>query len=98
MTSTDDIMNQKNSLKFGNNNEFMAFVARKVDTSNKQVFVDESLYPEAKPIAEVLSLIQGPFVAGSDDSEDMLQSLEAIKTAEILNNRKISVSVSNSNF
>jgi hypothetical protein len=55
MTSTDDIMNQKNSIKFGNNNEFMAFVARNVDTSNKQVFVDASIYPDAKPIAEVLS-------------------------------------------
>jgi hypothetical protein len=57
LANTDDIMNQRNSLKFGNNNEFMAFVARKVDATNKQVFVDVSnnQYPEAKPISELMA-------------------------------------------
>ena len=88
-------MNQRNSLKFGNNNEFMAFVARKVDATNKQVFVDSNQYPDAKPISELMAQIKDNFVGGSDDNEDIIQSLDAINMAEILNNRKISVSVSN---
>jgi len=87
-------MDSKNSLKFGNNNEFMAFVARQVDSSNKQVFVQES-FPDAKPISELLAQMQSPILGGSDDFEEVQNSLEAIKSAEILNNKRISVSVSN---
>ncbi len=58
MSDTDEIMNQRNSLKFGNNNEFMAFVARQVDTKNKQVFTEE-LAPEARPIGEIMALMEG---------------------------------------
>jgi hypothetical protein len=91
-------MSQRNSLKFGNNNEFMAFVARNVDVKNKQVFVDES-YPDAKPIAEVLAAIgESGYVGGFDDNEEFNQSLEAINSAEILNNTKLSVEVSNKNY
>jgi len=96
LESTDEIMNQRNSLKFGNNNEFMAFVARNVDSSNKQVFYQES-YPDARPISDLLAQMYG-YNAGSDDNEDMLESLDALKSAEILNNKKISVSTSNQNY
>lgn len=75
LSNTDEIMNQRNSLKFGNNNEFMAFVARKVDATNKQVFVDntQNQYPEARPISDLMAQMQyGSFVGGSDDNDDMI--------------------------
>jgi len=53
------------------------------------------LYPDAKPISELLAQMQDHYLGGNDDTDDMLQSLEAIRSAEILNNKKISVTVSN---
>jgi len=43
-----------------------------------------NFFPEARPIAEVLSMIGGEDLGGSDDANDMTETLASLKSAEFL--------------
>lgn len=92
-----EILVQRSSIEFGNDDEFVKL--SKGTTADKTLLqLDEQMYfiPEARPIGEVMAMIQNSDttanlsesrfdkeIGGSNDSNDMSETLDSIKSAEL---------------
>lgn len=79
------ILSQKSSVKFDNNDDFIKLDKRTFDNANVQINSELrfSEYPEARPIGEIMAQIGGEWLGGSDDQDDVFQTLASVKSAEI---------------
>ena len=72
-------------MKFDNNDEFIKLDKRTFDNANVQIGQELrfSEYPEARPIGEIMAQISGEWLGGSDDSDDVAQTLASVKSSEL---------------
>lgn len=79
------ILSQKASVKFDSNDDFIKLDKRTFDNANVQINSELrfSDYPEARPIGEIMAQIGGEWLGGSDDQDDVAQTLASVKSAEI---------------
>ena len=85
------ILGQKASVKFTDDDEFVKLEKRKFENLNVQLEsnMDFEQFPEARPIGEILAQINGEWLGGSDDADDMAMTLASIRSSEIQHSRTV---------